>query len=137
MESRLHLIFKQRVMKELLAEGYSLYAEPVEPPVKRLSWSAYRPDVLGIQMSDNTFKLVLVECETAPTKIRVSKKTKRIKESLRLQKCLNESHYLRSLLVIPPLTFKKINCKTIRNFWEVWIINRRGTIIHKIPDIMS
>jgi hypothetical protein len=134
LEGQLHLIFKQCVMKELLAEGYILYAEPLGSPVKRISWSAYRPDILGLHVTPNTFKLVFVECETAPTKTRVSQKMERIKTSFRFQKRLNESHQLRSLLIIPPLTLNKINCKTIRSFWEIWIINQQGTIIHKIPN---
>jgi hypothetical protein len=124
-------------MKELLAEGYILYAEPLGSPVKRISWSAYRPDLLGLQVTHNTFKLVFVECETVPTKTRVNQKTERIKASFRFQKRLHESHHLRSLLIIPPLTFNKINCKTIRRFWEIWIINQKGTIIHKIPTKSS
>lgn len=120
-------------MKELLAEGYVLYAEPLASPVKRLSWLAYRPDIFGLQVTHNAFKLIFVECETAPTQTKVSKKTKQIKAAFRFQKRLNELHRLRSLLVIPPLTFHKINNRMIRRFWEIWIINRHGIIIHKIP----
>jgi hypothetical protein len=134
LEGQLHLIFKQSVMNELLDEGYLLYAEPLGSPVNRISWSAYRPDILGLQVTHNTFKLVFVECETAPTKTRVNHKTERIRTSFHFQKRLYESHQLRSLLIIPPLTLNKINCKTIRSFWEIWIINHKGTIIHKIPD---
>ena len=133
MESQLHLIFKRCVMKELLAEGYSLFAEPLASPVKRLSWSAYRPDIFGLLMTPNAFKLVFVECETAPTQTKISKKTEQVKTACRFQKRLNEFYHLRSLLVIPPLTFNKINSTIIRRFWEIWIINRQGTIVHKIP----
>jgi hypothetical protein len=121
-------------MKELLTEGYILYAEPLASPVKRIAWSAYRPDIFGLHVTQNLFKLVFVECETAPTKTKVNKKTTQIKTTFRFQKRLNELHHLRSLLVIPPLTFNKINSKRIRRFWEVWIINHNGTIVHKIPN---
>ena len=134
MESQLHLTFKRCVMKELLAEGYNLYAEPSASPVKRLLWSAYRPDMFGFQMTPNAFNLVFVECETAPTQTKISKKTRQIKTAFRFQKRLNEFHHLRSLLVIPPLTFNKVNSTIIRRFWEIWVINRQGTIIHKIPS---
>ena len=120
-------------MKELLAEGYLLYAEPLASPVKRISWFAYRPDIFGLQVTRNAFKLVFVECETTPTQTKVSKKTKQIKAAFQFQKRLNELHRLRSLLIIPPLTFHKINNRTIRQFWEIWIINCHGIIIHKIP----
>lgn len=135
LESQLHLIFKRCVMKELLAEGYLLYAEPLASPVKRISWSAYRPDIFGLQMTQTTFKLVFVECETSPTQTKISKKTEQIKTAFRFQKRLNEFHHLRSLLVIPPLTLRKINSTIIRRFWEIWIINRHSAIIHKIPTI--
>jgi hypothetical protein len=120
-------------MKELLAEGYNLYAEPLASPVKRLSWSAYRPDIFGLQTTSNAFKLVFVECETAPTQTKISKKTEQVKTACRFQKRLNECHHLQSLLIIPPLTFSKINSTIIRRFWEIWIINHQGIIIHKIP----
>ncbi|MCW4041753.1 MAG: hypothetical protein NWE83_13515, partial [Candidatus Bathyarchaeota archaeon] len=96
MESQLHLIFKQCAMKELLAEGYILYAEPLASPVKRITWFAYRPDIFGLHVTQNLFKLVFVECETAPTKTKVSKKTTQIKTTFRFQKRLNELHHLRS-----------------------------------------
>jgi hypothetical protein len=133
LESQLHLTFKRCVMKELLAEGYNLYAEPLVSPVKRLSWSTYRPDIFGLQMTPNAFKLIFVECETAPTQTKISKKTEQVKTALQFQKRLNEFHHLRSLLVIPPLTFNKVNSTIIRRFWEIWVINRQGSIIHKIP----
>ena len=117
----------------LLAEGYDLYTEPFASPVKRVSWSAYRPDIFGLQLTSNLFKLVFVECETAPTQTKINKKTKQVKIAFRFQKRLNELHQLRSLLVIPPLTFNKVNSTIIRRFWEIWVINRHGTIIHKIP----
>jgi hypothetical protein len=124
-------------MRELLAEGYILYAEPLASPVKRISWTAYRPDIFGLQITHNSFKLVFVECETAPTQTKISKKTEQVKTAFRFQKRLNEIHHLRSLLVIPPLTFNKINSTTIRRFWEIWIMNHHGMIIHKIPPKLT
>ena len=133
MEGRLHKLFKGVVKKELLEENYVVYLEPSEPPLERLRWKSYRPDVLGIISDTSTFNLALAECETSPNSKRILTKTSKIKQTLALQKQLNESHIIRPLLIIPPMKLDKINCPAIRRFWEIWIINPRGKITHKIP----
>jgi len=134
MEGRLHKLFKVVVKKKLLEENYTVYVEPSKSPLERLWWRSYRPDVLGIISDKSTFKLVLAECETAPNSKRILAKTSKIRQTLTLQKQLNERHIIRPLLIIPPMKFDRINCTAIRRFWEIWIINQRGKITHKIPN---
>ena len=40
--------------------------EPLWPPVSWVTWSSYRPDLLGYRAQDGEEELVLVECETNP-----------------------------------------------------------------------
>jgi hypothetical protein len=134
MEGRLHKLFKVVVKKKLLEENYTVYVEPSKPPLERLWWRSYRPDVLGIISDKSIFKLALAECETAPNSKRILAKTSKIRQTLALQKQLNERHIIRLLLIIPPMKFDRINCTAIRRFWEIWIINQRGKITHKIPN---
>jgi hypothetical protein len=76
----------------------------------------------------------LAECETTPTRKRIMAKASKIKQTLTLQKQLNERHVICPLLIIPPMKLGRINCSAIRRFWEIWIVNRRGIIAHKIPS---
>jgi hypothetical protein len=133
MEGRLHRLFKRVVKKELLEEKYTVYFEPTEPPLVRLWWWSYRPDILGIISNQFVVKVVLVECETAPTSKQIVAKMSKIRQSFSLQKQLHEKHVIRLLLIIPPMTLHRINCSDIRRFWEIWIVNRFGEIAHKIP----
>jgi len=132
-EGRLHKLFKGVVKHELLRQDYTVYMEPRAPPVKRLEWGPYRPDVLGIASDHAVFKVALAECETAPSRSRVRAKTATIRQTLTLQKQLYERHVIRPLLIIPPRKLDRINSSAIRRFWEIWIVSRRGTLAHKIP----
>ena len=78
MESQLHELFKDVLCEELEKEGYHLYVEPSESPLERLSWSYYRPDVLGVSCKENECKVVLVECETTPKSGRINEKASKI-----------------------------------------------------------
>lgn len=132
MESRLHELFKRAVFTELEREGYDLYVEPLEPPLSRLNWSQYRPDVFGVLYDEAESRFVLVECETDPRIKRIKGKLSKIR-SLNIQKILNEKRVVfRLLLVIPLGMLHRVNCLEIRRFWEIWIVNYRGEIIYKI-----
>lgn len=102
-----------------------------------MNWHSYRPDILGILKSEKKLKIVIVECETKPNRNRVLKKTLQIKRVLSLQKQLNEHHFVLPLLAIPALNLHKINFLDIRSFWEIWIINQNGKILHKISRIIK
>jgi hypothetical protein len=134
MEEKLHKLFKRVVTKELLKEDYAVYIEPAESPMERLWWGPYRPDVLGVISTNSLFKVALVECETTPARKRIMAKASKIKQTLTLQKRLNERHVICPLLIIPPMNLGRVNCSPIRSFWEIWIVNRRGMIVHKIPS---
>ena len=92
-------------------------------------------NILGILEDENKLHIVLVECETNPIKTRIFKKTNQIKKALSLQKRLNEKHLILPLLAIPPLNLHKINCRKIREFWEIWIINQSNKVAHKLYRI--
>lgn len=134
-ETAFHKLLKRTVMSELLREGYVLYAEPTEAPIERLHWDSFRPDILGINSTKDEIRLVLVECETNPSKTRVLQKTWQMQQTFSLQTRLNERQAIRPLLIIPPLTLHRVNISAIRRFWEMWIISQRGDIIHKLPSI--
>jgi hypothetical protein len=133
MESRLHELLKDAALAELEREGYYLYVEPSDPPSWRLNWSLYRPDIAGTLADEVEFWFVLVECETKPSIRRIRRKISKIRNSLTFQNRLNETYLFRLLLVIPAGMLERVNCSDIRLRWEIWIVNYRGEIIHKIP----
>ena len=132
MESQLHKLLKHTIAQELQKDNYKIYYEVVWSPFSRLMWHSYRPDILGVYKNENMIQIVLVECETKPNRKRVLQKTKQIKRVFSLQKQLDEHHFILPLLVIPAMNFHKINYLEIRQFWEIWIVNNKGEIIHKI-----
>lgn len=133
MESRLHELLKEAALTELGREGYYLYVEPSNPHSWRLSWSLYRPDILGTLANEAEFRFVLAECETNPRIRRIKGKISKIKRNLTFQKRLNERSFLRLLLVIPAGMLYRVNNHEVRRLWEIWIVNYRGKIIRKIP----
>lgn len=138
LESELHELFKKVVLTELEREGYRLYIEPLEPPLWRLRWSFYRPDLFGILSKEFESSFVLVECETDPRIKRIKGKLSKIRGSLTIQKKLSErSVLLRLLLIIPSGMLHRVNYSEIRRFWEIWTVNQRGEIIHKIQKIIN
>jgi len=137
MESDLHGLLQETVLEELGREGYEIYVEPPNPPLGRLTWSSYRPDILGVIREEIGLSVVLAECETNPDVRRVKTKTSKIGRTFKMQKRLNEKHLIRLLLVIPAGALHKVNHRPIRSFWEIWIVNKKGEIIHKIPQYRS
>jgi hypothetical protein len=136
-ESSFHQLLKEVASDELEKEGYDLYVEPSEPPEERLAWRFYRPDILGLMHSQTMLSLVFVECETNPRMRRISGKISKIRRSFVAQKRLNEDHLLRLLLVIPPGVLHRVVNSKIRRTCEIWIVNKSGNIIHKIPKSES
>jgi hypothetical protein len=133
MEGSLHRLYKRAVTTELRNEDYTVYVEPADSPLAGLWWASYRPDVLGILSTTFLIKVTVAECETTPTRQRILTKASRLQQTLVLQPQLHERHAVRPLLIIPPMTLSRINYPAIRRFWEIWIVNRRGIVIHKIP----
>jgi hypothetical protein len=136
MEGRLHKLLKHAVAKDLKCQKYTLYYEPPESPINRLLWHSYRPDILGVLLKGSNLRVVLVECETKPNQKRVLIKTAQIRRALSIQKQLNENHSIIPLLAIPSMNLHKVNFLEVRRFWEIWIVNRIGEIMHKIFRII-
>ena len=133
MEGSLHQLLKEVAVGELEREGYDLFLEPLESPLERLVWRFYRPDILGLMCNETMSSLILVECETNPRMRRMIEKISKLRQSFAFQKRLNEEHLLRLLLVIPPGVLHRVARPKIRGFWEIWVVSRTGSIIHRIP----
>ena len=128
----LHQILKKAAASELRREGYELFFEPAYSPFKRLHWFAYRPDIMGLISGDHELRLAFVECETSPRPRKMNDKTCKISSSLNLQKCLDEGHSFRFLLVIPTGTLSRILCPAVRRLWEVWTVNNLAEVVTKL-----
>jgi hypothetical protein len=126
---------KSTVAKELEKRNFTTFQEPLESPYNHLWWHSYRPDVLATKNSGNKLQVVLVECETKPTKKRVLLKIETIQNNLTLQKRLFENTKFLPILVIPPFNLAKILCFELRTFWEIWILNCIGKIQNKISRV--
>jgi hypothetical protein len=133
LEGKLHKLHKQTVAQELQDQSYSIHFEPWESPLDLLWWQSYKPDILAIKQYELNRRIILVECETKPNRMRVLVKTRQIKNNLAVQKQLFENTMILPLLVIPPNNLQKVIFSSIRKFWEIWIINKEGQIKHKIP----
>jgi hypothetical protein len=131
-EGTLHKLHKQTVAEELQKQNYGIHFEPWESPLNLLWWQAYKPDILAIKQTMSSRRIVLVECETKPTRKRVLTKTRQIKKNLAIQKQLFTDTMILPLLIIPPNNLQKIMFSPIRKFWEIWIISQEGQIKHKI-----
>jgi len=136
-EGSFHRFLKQAAFDELQEEGYDLYVEPAEPPLERIAWSLYRPDLLGLASGKTILSLVLVECETNPDTTRMMGKTSKIRRSFTVQRRLGERHLLRLLLVIPPGTLHRVSNRRVRRLWEIWIVDGTGGVTYKIPQLES
>ena len=132
MESAEHTLLKRAAMRGLTSEGYSLFVEPTYPPVNRVFWSAYRPDVLGVIYSESETRLALAECETTPRVRKVREKSAKIQGTMSLQKRLDEEHSIRPILVIPWGTLEKMMYPGIRKMWEIWLVDHTGEV-NRIP----
>lgn len=132
-ESKFHKLLKQIVSNELKKNHFITYEEPLESPYNNLWWQSYRPDVFATRNTERTFEVVLVECETKPSKRRVLTKMSIIQNNLTFQKRLFEKTEFHPILAIPPHNLTKILCSNVKNFWTIWIINKLGIISQKIP----
>jgi hypothetical protein len=118
-EGTLHKLHKQTVAQELQKQSYGIHFEPWESPLDLLWWQAYKPDILAIKQANSSRRIVLVECETKPSRQRVLAKTRQIKKNLAIQKQLFENTMILPLLVIPPNNLQKMMFSPIRKFWEI------------------
>ncbi len=117
-ESPLHRRMKRIVTKELEGERYALMEEPLFPPSRRVSWKAYRPDLLGYRREDGEEQLVVTECETHPNMKRFAAKNI---ASLSFQPFLFQRGSIRRILAVPQGKLKSVDLG-IRTKWEVWVL---------------
>ncbi len=109
---------KRIVRGELERERYSVAEEPLYPPGLRVSWSAYRPDLLGYRRDGEGEEIVLVECETRPNMRRFEHKNY---SSVWFQPYLFRNGSVRRILAVPQGRMGKVDMK-IRHEWEVWVL---------------
>ena len=121
-ESRVHRSMKAIVKSELQKEDYAVVEEPLFPPGERVSWSSYRPDLLGYRSNGGAEELVLVECETHPNMRRLRSKKY---STVWLQTYLFREGSLRKILAVPQGKLGSVDMK-IRSEWEVWVVGPRS-----------
>ena len=109
---------KAIVKSELAREDYDVIEEPLFPPGERVSWSSYRPDLLGYRSNGENEELVLVECETHPSMRRL--RSKRY-QTVSFQTFLFRRGSLRKILAVPQGKLGSVDMR-IRDEWEVWVV---------------
>ena len=129
-ESDVHRWMKIVVRQELERERYQVVEEPAYPPRKKVSWSSYRPDLMGYRSEDGTEQLVLVECETHPNMRRLDSKNF---ASVWFQPYLFRRGSVRRILAVPQGRLRSVDMN-IRDSWEVWVIGSRA-LVEKFPTL--
>ena len=127
-ESELHRRLKDDASRELQKDGYSVFYEPLFPPLPGVGWVAYRPDLFGQRESSDGEEFVIVECETRPSMRKLLAKNSR---RIWMQTHISHSDRLRRILVIPPRSLGKID-PSARKRWEIWIVAEE---IFRIPRV--
>lgn len=117
-ESPIHRRMKAIVKTELERERYVVMEEPSFPPSKRMSWTAYRPDLLGYRREGGSEELVIVECETRPSMKRFAAKNH---SSLWFQPFLFQDGVVRRILAVPQGRLRRVDLG-LRSHWEVWVV---------------
>jgi len=115
---------KAIVRGELERECYSVVEEPLFPPEEKLSWSSYRPDLLGYRSDAGAEEVVLVECETHPNMRRLKSKNH---SSVWFQPYLFRRGSVRKILAVPQGKLRSVDMR-IRLGWDVWVIGKKSTM---------
>lgn len=118
MESELHRTMKRIVRSELELDLYCVVEEPLYPPTQRISWSSYRPDLLGIRAGPLTEEIAIVECETHPSTTRLESKNY---SSLWFEPSILRDGSIRRILAIPRGTLHVLD-SGLRRKWEIWVL---------------
>jgi hypothetical protein len=116
---------KDIVRGELELEQYRVVEEPLFPPAKWVSWSRYRPDLLGYRLRVDNEEIVIVECETHPNMQRFRSKKY---SSLWFQPSILRNGSLRRILAIPQGKMHSVDMK-LRNDWEIWTIGKTRPVV--------
>ena len=115
---------KEIVRRELGSEEYHIVEEPLFPPASWISWSTYRPDLLGYRLDGRTEELVIVECETHPSMGRFRSKNF---SSLSFQPSLLREGSIRRILAVPQGRLRAVDLG-LRRHWEIWVLGRKGPV---------
>jgi len=126
-ESILHLRMKERTSWELAKEGYRIFVEPAFAPSSFLTWSEYRPDIVGVKLRPAREEYAIVECETRPSARKLDSKNFR---SVEIQGRINSEVSLRRILVVPRGTLGRFD-SSVRRSWETWIYE--GCNFQRLP----
>lgn len=124
MESSTHRHMKAVVKEELEKEGFGVVEEPLFPPVEWISWSTYRPDLLGFRAKDTKEEVAVVECETRPSMRRFVSKNY---SSLWFQPSVLSHGSLRRILAVPKGKLGAVDLR-LRSAWEIWVIGSEGPL---------
>ena len=128
-ESNTHLLMKEIVGNTLDKMGFKIIYEPDYPPIKLISWKNYRPDIFGVKQIENKVQYAIVECETQPSKSKLTNKNWR--KIARQTKIFEHSSLLYILAITSESLSKMIS---FRRFWEIWLINTVTKEVNKIPS---
>ena len=122
-ESESHRSMKAIVKKELERERYEVVEEPPYSP-GRVSWTSYRPDLLGYRSENGKEEVVLVECETRPS---IKKLEAKNSASAWFQQRLQGQGSVRRILAVPRGSLGAVNMRA-RGVWEVWVIGSSSSL---------
>jgi len=129
-ESKVHRAMKAVVRGELEKERYAVVEEPLFPPGEKVTWSRYRPDLLGYRSEGGKEELVLVECETRPNMRRLGAKNV---SSVSFQPFLFRQGSVRRILAVPQGKLRSVDMK-VRQGWEVWVVGSNSPMA-KFPTV--
>ena len=129
-ESAVHRSMKAIVRQELENERFVVVEEPAYPPREKVTWSSYRPDLMGYRSEDGTEQLVLVECETHPNMKRLGTKNF---ASVWFQPYLFRKGSVRRILAVPQGKLHSVDMN-IRTGWEVWVVGPSAPL-EKYPTL--
>src|SRR5579864_5196475 len=118
MESDLHRSMKSMVRCELELDHYRVVEEPLFPPSRRISWVAYRPDLLGFRSDGRVDEIAVVECETHPSMTRFISKNH---SSLWFEPSIFHEGSIRRILAVPRGRFHAVDLR-LRHQWEIWVL---------------
>jgi hypothetical protein len=126
---------KGMVRADLECEHYQVVEEPLSPPAKWISWSTYRPDLLGYRLEKKTEELVIVECETHPNMNRFRSKNF---SSLSFQPSEFRTGLIRRILAIPQGRLHGVDLG-LRSEWEIWMLGRNRPVekLAKLTGIVT
>jgi hypothetical protein len=121
---------KQMVRCELELDHYRVIEEPLFPPTSRISWAAYRPDLLAFRSDLRMEEIAVVECETHPSMTRFTSKNY---SSLWFEPSILHDGSIRRILAVPRGKLNRVDLR-LRQKWEIWVLGSTRPL-EKIPAI--